>query len=121
MKYKIKNGNLYTFIDEIDNINNILTKFNYEIKETNRVSLIIPKNIYLRFFFILLRKFNNKHINNFTRRWNCKWIVIVNNKKIGEFEDRKKAIEYEKEYINNIDFKEIYNKKQTFVLSLIKF
>ena len=116
MKITIKNGNIYGFIDEIDKVTQ-----NLEKKVTHRVSLIIPKNKLLRFIFIIMRKINNNKINNFIRNWKCMWIVIINGKTLGEFQNRKKAIDFEKKYIQKYGLKEIFSKnKLDFNFKLMK-
>ena len=97
MKFQIKNGVLIGFADEVGKLsvktNNINTK---------RVSYIYPKNKVLRLCFTFLRKiFGDKGIvAEWTRNWNVKWIVIIDNKIYNrEFKNRKDAIKFEKQVI----------------------
>ncbi len=71
-------------------------------KTEKRVSHILPENFILRLFFKILRKIfgDEGFIANWTRKWKCNWIIILNKQKIGGvFKDRKLAIEFEKKFV----------------------
>ena len=67
-------------------------------KKVKRVSKIVPQNILLRIAFILIRSIapDNSKIADWTRNWNCLWIVVFNRRKYGNFLNRKKAVEFER-------------------------
>ena len=77
--------------------------FKLELRERRetRVSRIVPKSLFLRALFLLLRKLfgDDTLVAQWTRRWKCVWLVVIDGEVVGEFEDRKKAIELEKEYL----------------------
>lgn len=95
-----KNGTIRTFKNDFD--------LDLKSKTEIRVSRILPKNIFLRFTFILLRKLfgDDGKIANWTRNWRCTWIVIIDGKIIGEFQNRKDAILFEKKYVISNKFRE---------------
>ena len=101
MKFIIKDQNIYGFIDEIKKIK----------KEgiSRRVSLVIPENKILRFLFILIRKLKIKKLDNFTRKWNCRWIVIINGEVVYKGNNRNKALEFEKIFIKKYGIRKIFN------------
>lgn len=70
-------------------------------KNRKRVSYIYPANPVKRFFFKLIRKLvdDESTIAEWTRNWKGDWIVVIDNKVKGKFSTRKKAIEFEKEYL----------------------
>lgn len=90
-----KDGTVKGFIDEVPNFISVR-----EI-ERKRVSKVVPKNIILRGLFLLIRSTvsDDSKIANWTRRWKCSWIVLIEEKKYGPFKDRTRAIRFEKELI----------------------
>ena len=95
-----QDGKIEGFYDEIEKI---FDEKDFCVEEKKRVSRIVPKNIFLRVFFYIVRFFvsDSSPIADWTRKWKCKWIVIIDGKKEGEFKDRKKAVEKEKNIIRN--------------------
>ncbi|MEM3426669.1 MAG: hypothetical protein QW212_00210 [Nitrososphaerales archaeon] len=89
-----KEGKVKTFKGDFE----LLLK---EKKET-RVSRIVPENIFLRIFFLLLRRVfgDEGKVADWTRRWSCRWVLLVGGEKLGVFKDRKEAIEFEKKFIS---------------------
>ena len=71
------------------------------IEKIERVSHIVPANPILRIIFKLLRKLfgDEGKIADWTRTWKCKWKIELI---LPEFDDRQKAIEYEKKLISII-------------------
>lgn len=77
--------------------------FEIELRERKekRVSRIVPKNWFLRVFFLVLRRLfsDDGKIAEWTRRWRCKWVVVIDGMVVGEFENRRQAILFEKKLI----------------------
>lgn len=92
-----KHGRIRTFEEDFD--------LPIKRKKVKRISRIVPQNLLLRIAFILIRSFvsDNSKIANWTRKWNCYWIVVFNGKKYGKFKNRKKAVEFERKlYIRRL-------------------
>jgi len=56
--------------------------------------------------FIALRKVfpDNSPIADWTRKWKCSWIVMIDKEKFGPFDKRTKAINFEKETLRRKHF-----------------
>lgn len=67
-----------------------------------RASHVLPAGVVRRAAFILLRSLFGETgaVSDWTRRWNCSWVVqIVNGPHAGPFEKRQAAIDWEVSYI----------------------
>jgi hypothetical protein len=66
-----------------------------------RVSRILPTNLILKAVFKALRCIakDESVISDWTRGWQCKWVVVVDNTEQACFYDRARAIEFEKALI----------------------
>lgn len=92
----IKSNTVTGFSDEVD-----FTGLKLIDYKKVRVSNILPRNILLRISFSILRTFfkENSMVYEWTRSWNCKWIVIIKNSSFGPFLKRSEAIAFEKDLL----------------------
>jgi len=71
-------------------------------KREERISQIVPQGKVRRAFWIVLRKaFELVRFEKgveWLRSWKTSWVVVVDGKEIAHFKDRKKALEFEKEF-----------------------
>jgi len=90
-----KDGKIKGFSDEVPQF------ITAKLIEKKRVSRIVPQNIFLRGIFLLIRSAvpDNSKIAEWTRKWKCKWLVVIEKKQYGPFKNRTKAIQFEKELI----------------------
>ncbi len=98
----------YLSIDKQGNIKTFKGDFELEMKDRKetRVSRIVPRNPLLRVFFLVLRSIfsDESRVANWTRRWRCEWLVVIDGKVYGTFKDRKQAIEFEKRLVIRRDW-----------------
>lgn len=92
----IKNGIVSGFADEVSFKG--LDVIDYEKK---RVSHIVPVPIAKRIAFNVIRAVfpEQSNIAEWTRHWACSWLVIIDRKYYGPFDDRQEAIRFEKQKI----------------------
>jgi hypothetical protein len=72
---------------------------NIKKKKVRRISHVVPKNIFLRVIFKMIRLLTGDKslLAEWTRKWKCEWIVIMEDKsKHGPFKNRKDAIAFER-------------------------
>ncbi len=69
-------------------------------KIERRVSRVVPENFLLRCIFYLLRWLfsDDGKVAGWTRNWKCNWILIIDNKVIGSFKERKKLFFLKKNF-----------------------
>jgi len=103
MKFKLEineNGEIFGFYEDLK-----LFLSEEELRQAKknrkRVSHIYPSNPIKRFFFKLIRKLvdDESPLADWTRSWKGRWIVVIGNEIVGEFGNRKEAIEFEKAYL----------------------
>ncbi len=93
----------YLELDKKGRIKTFKGDFELLLKERRekRVSRIVPESLLLRWLFLLLRWLfsDDGKVANWTRRWRCRWRVVIDGKVVGVFEDRREAILFEKKKI----------------------
>ena len=96
------NGDRIVMLDGVQLLNNI---YGEDMVDTMRASHVLPSNLLLRVCFRLIRKVCGDRkrfpsIADWTRRWNCKWIVDLSpvdgpRQDDLPFTSRQKAIHWE--------------------------
>jgi hypothetical protein len=99
----VHTGEVRTFLGDLD-------LPDMDVREVKRVSYIYPACLWLRIVFILLRKLfgDSGRVAEWTRRWRCLWEVRIGNQVWTGFQDRQKAIEFERAVITAL----IINEKE---------
>lgn len=92
----IKNGIVSGFADEVS-----FKGFDVIDYEKKRVSHLIPASFIKKIVFIIIRAVFSEQskITEWTRHWHCSWLVVIDQKYYGPFEDRQDAIRFEKQKI----------------------
>ncbi|HFZ8522914.1 hypothetical protein ACSZNZ_17845 [Aeromonas caviae] len=92
----IKGGEVCGFADEVSFLGLDVQAFSQQ-----RVSRIVPTSFLLMAAFLVIRKMcpDKSKLAAWTRRWGCKWKVLIDGETYGPFQCRAAAIEFEKEKI----------------------
>lgn len=92
----IRGGEVIGFEDEVSFKGLKLTAF-----EKKRVSHVVPALGVLRIMFNAIRSVTSdaSWIAEWTRKWSCDWLVIVDGDAYGPFAQRNDAIRFEKDLI----------------------
>lgn len=92
----ISGGTVTGFADEVNFSGLVVTDY-----DKQRVSRVLPVGRWQRACFMLIRGLvpDDSRAASWTRRWTCKWVVLIDKRTHGPFDSRAAAILFEKDFI----------------------